>query len=243
MDKGDEEARFRVHHVGEFTFLGVLMLWIASPLALQYLLPKEEARGLFGDSFGAINALFSGLAFAGVIVAIMLQREELRLQRQELEQTREELRGQKEEQARMANAAAEQAQHLEQQAKHAAEAARLQLLALSIEPLRNFLNSSLDQRFASLQQASFDSMMATRSAHGWGPAALQLLQGIDAEFVQVGSLLDGGFLDERLARAACQRHVSRLLHFVRESRGEIAREIAGAEALAKRWGLSVPAAS
>ena len=67
---------------------------------------KEEAElkqnilvdsGIFGDSSGAINALFSALAFAGVIFAIILQKKELGLQREELEQTREELKGQKEE--------------------------------------------------------------------------------------------------------------------------------------------------
>ena len=53
--------------------------------------------GILGDSSGAINALFSALAFAGVIFAIILQKKELGLQREELEQTREELKGQKEE--------------------------------------------------------------------------------------------------------------------------------------------------
>ena len=32
-----------------------------------------KKRGEFGDSFGVVNALFSGLAFAGVIWAIILQ--------------------------------------------------------------------------------------------------------------------------------------------------------------------------
>ena len=41
--------------------------------------------------FGAINALFSGLAFGGVIYAILLQRKELALQREELALTRKEL--------------------------------------------------------------------------------------------------------------------------------------------------------
>jgi hypothetical protein len=45
----------------------------------------------FGDSFGYVNALFAGLAFAGVIYAILLQSKELRLQREELEYTRDEL--------------------------------------------------------------------------------------------------------------------------------------------------------
>ncbi len=51
--------------------------------------------GQLGDSAGAINALFSALAFFGVLWAIFLQREELQLQRKELEMTREELKGQK----------------------------------------------------------------------------------------------------------------------------------------------------
>lgn len=34
-------------------------------------------RGQFGDQFGAVNALFSGLAFAGIIFTILLQRSDL----------------------------------------------------------------------------------------------------------------------------------------------------------------------
>ncbi len=37
--------------------------------------------GVFGDSFGALNALFSGLAFAGLIVTVLLQRDEMHLSR------------------------------------------------------------------------------------------------------------------------------------------------------------------
>lgn len=36
-----------------------------------------EDPGAFGDSFGAVNALFSGLAFAGVIVTLRQQQEQL----------------------------------------------------------------------------------------------------------------------------------------------------------------------
>ncbi len=52
--------------------------------------------GVFGDSFGPLTALFSGLAFAGVIITVLLQKDELALQRKELELTRNELQGQKE---------------------------------------------------------------------------------------------------------------------------------------------------
>lgn len=37
----------------------------------------SAARGQFGDKFGAINSLFAGLAFAGIIFTILLQRGDL----------------------------------------------------------------------------------------------------------------------------------------------------------------------
>lgn len=62
---------------------------------LGYVIASQFAdwqhRGTFGDMFGAVNTLFSGLAFAGVIYAIFLQSQELELQRKELELTRSEL--------------------------------------------------------------------------------------------------------------------------------------------------------
>jgi hypothetical protein len=50
-----------------------------------------DDRGVFGDMYGGLNALFSGAALLGVVVAILLQREELQLQRQEPSETRAEL--------------------------------------------------------------------------------------------------------------------------------------------------------
>lgn len=47
-------------------------------------------RGTFGDMFGSINALFSGLALAGIIFTFFLQREDLKITRKDLEQTRKE---------------------------------------------------------------------------------------------------------------------------------------------------------
>ena len=72
-------------------FIGVVVIWIGSLILLK----DFEKRGTFGDMFGAVNSLFSGLAFAGIIIAILLQKRELSLQRKELELTRNELRGQK----------------------------------------------------------------------------------------------------------------------------------------------------
>lgn len=45
-------------------------------------------RGTFGDIFGGLNSFFSGLAFFGVIYAILLQKEALEIQHDELIMTR-----------------------------------------------------------------------------------------------------------------------------------------------------------
>jgi len=64
----------------------VLSIWTIS----FFLLKDNCDRGTFGDMFGAVNAIFSGLAFAGLIFTILLQKEELELQRIELTETRQE---------------------------------------------------------------------------------------------------------------------------------------------------------
>jgi Putative phage abortive infection protein len=46
--------------------------------------------------FGAVNALFSGLAFAGLIITIWLQNKQLEQQRDQLAETKEEMNKQKE---------------------------------------------------------------------------------------------------------------------------------------------------
>ena len=78
-------------------FAAVVIFWLLSWYFIdQNVLTDNKidsnliARGVFGDKFGAINALFSGLAFAGIIFTIFLQKRELALQREELEETRKE---------------------------------------------------------------------------------------------------------------------------------------------------------
>ncbi|MCK5146918.1 hypothetical protein KAR48_09185 [bacterium] len=75
--------------------IGVLVLWALNILVLSQFFDAPESVSSFGDSFGCVSALFSGLAFVGLIVAILLQMEELKLQRKELSLTRDELEGQK----------------------------------------------------------------------------------------------------------------------------------------------------
>ena len=57
--------------------------------AVNLLTSNFEDRGTFGDMFGALNAIFSGFAFAGVIITIIMQMKELELTRNELKKSAE----------------------------------------------------------------------------------------------------------------------------------------------------------
>lgn len=73
----------------------VLVIFFASWLVIKKhyegAVDFNTARGTFGDQFGAVNALFSALAFAGLIYTIILQMNELRYQRVELADNRKEM--------------------------------------------------------------------------------------------------------------------------------------------------------
>lgn len=78
---------------GLYVLLGIIFIvWVASIFGLTQFISDSEKKGQFGDSFGAINSLFSGLALAGIIYTIYLQKKELSLQRKELRDTREEFK-------------------------------------------------------------------------------------------------------------------------------------------------------
>lgn len=62
----------------------VLVLSFNLILSCWINLPCPGTSGEFGDQFGVLNTLFTGLAFAGLIMTIILQRKDLALQRQEM---------------------------------------------------------------------------------------------------------------------------------------------------------------
>ncbi len=100
MDNEDkpEKNDAYIWWVGGFFASLVIILWLVTPSIISWIIPISEdasaIRGQYGDMYGFINALFSGLAFVGVIVAILLQKEELQAQRKDLELTRNELKQQ-----------------------------------------------------------------------------------------------------------------------------------------------------
>lgn len=83
MNSEQRQRRF----LAAFSAVGVLLIigmWTLS----AFLLYNDDDRGTFGDMFGAVNALFSGLAFLGLILAIILQYQELKEQRREIRDSR-----------------------------------------------------------------------------------------------------------------------------------------------------------
>lgn len=113
--------KYRGGHMKKRYIVTVIILIIGLWLGSWYFIPKwyggNLEAGTFGDMFGAVNALFSGLAFVGLIYTILVQREELKeqrksiamqteelsLQRQAIEMQTEEMKGQKAEAARSAD--------------------------------------------------------------------------------------------------------------------------------------------
>lgn len=83
--------------------IGIVLIWLGWFWLVQYMYPALDNEGglvrpgpgVSGDMFGALTALFSGLAFAGLVVTLVMQREELDKQREELLQTRRNFESQR----------------------------------------------------------------------------------------------------------------------------------------------------
>jgi hypothetical protein len=63
--------------------LALIVLITIYLLCLDKVFCSWTEKGTFGDSFGALNTLFSGLAFAGLLITILIQKEELKDQKNE----------------------------------------------------------------------------------------------------------------------------------------------------------------
>ena len=75
----------------------ICAVWLASFVLVCLCIDDWNVRGQFGDLFGAVNTLFSGLAFVGLIITIRQQHKDLEYQRQAIEQTNREMQNQTEE--------------------------------------------------------------------------------------------------------------------------------------------------
>lgn len=128
LDSDDRQPNSTHKWIAIFSGIGIVVFWLLTFLLLFLYPDSPEKRGTFGDMFGAINALFSGFALLGIIIAIMMQRDELALQRKELQLTRDEAK-----QAREAHQ--ESAKSLQRQSRNMEETYRVQLIATLAEAL------------------------------------------------------------------------------------------------------------
>lgn len=67
-----------------YLFVAAFALWLAGPLFLTKFAGSIAEGGPISDSYSAVNALFSGFAFATLILTLQLQRQELQDNRKEL---------------------------------------------------------------------------------------------------------------------------------------------------------------
>lgn len=120
--------------------LGALFIWSLGVIPYAYsalnssgaLQPSPAGAGVFGDSFGAINALLSALGVAFVALALLKQQAELQHTRRELGETLK------------AN---------QEMAEHQAKSAEEQQRAVAIEALRIHCDALQAQLTASLEMA------------------------------------------------------------------------------------------
>ncbi len=99
-DKKKSSKKLNTRKIYLLVFGCILTLFLVFYTLLIYVLPniyftispsislKHMAQ--IGDSFNVLTSLFTGLAFAGLLVSIFIQREELKLQQKELRKTKKE---------------------------------------------------------------------------------------------------------------------------------------------------------
>lgn len=78
--------------LGAFVVFGLWLAWVFQrPIARQFKFHwNPEALGQWGDTFGALNALFSAFAFIAVMVTLVFQGREIKRQQEQIQSARED---------------------------------------------------------------------------------------------------------------------------------------------------------
>lgn len=113
--------------------LVVVVVWALSGLLIYNVVPEWGDRGTVGDMFGAVNALFSGLAFAGLIFTMLLQREDIKMNRAEIAMNRKEM-------SKSADAQKQSKEALKEQVKQTHLTAKIN----AISTIVNYYNIQID---------------------------------------------------------------------------------------------------
>ena len=85
--KNESKKYLELYLVISLGIIGVILLYWGAVNSSFTGPDAITRRGTFGDMFGFVNALFSGLALSGIIITIIMQMKELELTRTELSKT------------------------------------------------------------------------------------------------------------------------------------------------------------
>jgi len=81
----------------------IFIVWAATPYLMRLIVSKDYPKlGQVGDMFGAINALFSGITIAGLIITILRQRDEIKEAANQFIQQKDQLQSHHDEQKNQA---------------------------------------------------------------------------------------------------------------------------------------------
>jgi len=108
MSKEKTQSSFPILSSGAIIFLTVvtfmiIMAWFFTPciIAKWGSSTSIQDKGQFGDQFGAINTLFTALAFILLLINAIFQKEQLLIQKKEYKETINSLREEKDRQERL----------------------------------------------------------------------------------------------------------------------------------------------
>ncbi|WP_141505209.1 hypothetical protein [Paenibacillus luteus] len=74
MERHRKHKRSQNQGFGLVVFF-IVFLWFYLPSVINWISPSLEKSGQTGDTFGSVNALFSGLALAGIVYTIWYQKK------------------------------------------------------------------------------------------------------------------------------------------------------------------------
>ena len=214
--------------VGLCIFAG--LLWGANWYFVSKFAGDEAKQGQFGDMFGAVNALFTALAFAGLIYTVLLQRDQLALQQKEIIESGETQK------LLVAQQIEAQRQLFEQQKTFQNEQRSLQEQhALKLEQLRQDFGEIVENRRKDRQREQ--EIGFQRNVLRAIRCELESLGTIYASDIgaTVSRLVDGQILETRLALSQDWFTVftANAAHLGRIDQPETSRHIVGVYALLK----------
>ncbi|MFK7910408.1 MAG: hypothetical protein AB8F34_07370 [Akkermansiaceae bacterium] len=97
MPNEDQDPKFDLESI--IVWVGIIIaVWAG--VAISFWLLFRDASGTAGDTFGGVNALFSGFALGAIAITLWLQNHQIKLQRKDIKMQREELKLQREEAVR-----------------------------------------------------------------------------------------------------------------------------------------------